>query len=722
MMSGEVFQTGTQKRKTIEILAPAGSREQLVAAVRSGADAVYLGAGGLNARRGAENFGSPDSLREAVAYCHASGVDVHLTANILVRDDEWSAAEELIAQACALGIDAVIVQDIGLARYIRAVAPDLVLHASTQMSLHTPGGAQAAAEMGFRRAVLARELSGKEIREIVSASPIETEVFIHGALCMCVSGQCLFSAVLGGRSGNRGLCAQPCRLPFRVTGDRSGFDGCMSLKDMSHIQHIPALIEMGVASVKIEGRMKRPEYVAAAVTACRLMRDEGEVPPDLAEKLSAVFSRSGFTDGYFTAKRGRGMFGKRTKEDVVSASPALLGSLHPLYKNEYRRVPLRMELTARNGQTPALLRVSDGEGHAAEVRGECPQSALKAPFDEAYGRKILGKTGGTPYYLDTLAAEVGEGLTLPSSALSGMKRDALDAIDAARRLPRAVSFGPSDATAEAVATRRTFGKDKPALRVVFHSAEQVPLRLAGVEMAYLPIETDAALLEYAVGVLRRRGAVPAVEVPRGLFGREADILRWAQAVKFIGVNDIMIHNVGLIPLLRDTGLRLHGGFGLNVFNSRSLDQSVGMGLTDNELSFELTLPQIAALGSCQPRGMTVRGRIPMMLTRNCPAALSLGGCPGHAKEGGVCGITDRTGRNLPVMCRMDCSEIFNPVMMSVVENVAGRTCDDLALDWVAFRFTDESAEECARLIDQYVSGDISREPGITSGLYFKGVF
>ena len=242
--------------RPMEILAPAGSREQLVAAVRSGADAVYLGAGGLNARRNAENFSDRGSLREAVEYCHASGVDVHLTANILVRDDEWSQAAQLIEEACALGVDAVIVQDLGLARYIRSVAPELVMHASTQMSLHTPGGALAAAQMGLKRAVLSRELSEKEIAGIIAASPIETEVFIHGALCMSVSGQCLFSAVLGGRSGNRGLCAQPCRLPFRVTGDKSGFDGCMSLKDMSHIEHIPALEAMGVSSVKIEGRKR----------------------------------------------------------------------------------------------------------------------------------------------------------------------------------------------------------------------------------------------------------------------------------------------------------------------------------------------------------------------------------------------------------------------------------------------------------------------------------
>lgn len=708
----------TASPQKIEILAPAGSREQLIAAVRSGADAVYLGAGGLNARRNAENFADVASLREAVEYCHASGVDVHLTANILVRDDEWDEADALVETACALGVDAVIVQDIGLARYIRTLAPHLTMHASTQMTLHTSGGVLAAAEMGFRRAVLSRELSGAEIADIVRNSPIETEVFIHGALCMCVSGQCLFSAVLGGRSGNRGLCAQPCRLPFKAAGDSSGFDGCMSLKDMSHIAHIPALESMGVTSVKIEGRMKRPEYVAAAVTACRLMRDEGAVPPDLMEKLAAVFSRSGFTDGYFTGQRGRGMFGKRTKEDVVSASSALLNSLHPLYKNEFPRVPLAMKLTAKEMDFPAALEVSDGEGHGAKVEGECPPIAQKAPFSEEYAGRILGKTGGTPYYLKELTAEVGEGLTIPSARLSAMKRAALEQLDSLRRAPKAIPFG---GTCE-VSQKRVFPNDKtPALRVIFHSAEQVPDSLAHVQMAYLPIETEAELLEYAAKKLIRRGAIPAVEVPRGLFGREADIVRWAEAVRLIGIKDIMIHNVGLIPVLRPLGMRLHGGFGLNVFNSRALDAFAEMEMTDNELSLELTLRQIAALGSNQPRGMVIRGRIPMMLTRNCPAALSSKGCTGVAKDGGACGLIDRTGRELPVMCRMGCSEIFNPVMMSVTENVAGKPQSALSLDWVTLSFTDESAETCAEIIARYAANTLGREPNITAGLYFKGV-
>ena len=526
----------------IEILAPAGSHAQLVAAVRAGADAVYLGAGGLNARRNAENFSDYARLREAVEYCHASGVEVHLTANILVRDDEWSAARELTEQACALGVDAVIVQDAGLARYIRAAAPGLVMHASTQMSLHTPGGAMAAAEMGFQRAVLSRELSGREIAEITAASPIETEVFIHGALCMCVSGQCLFSAVLGGRSGNRGLCAQPCRLPFRVTGDRSGFDGCMSLKDMSHIGHIPDLEKWGVRSIKIEGRMKRPEYVAAAVTACRLMRDEGEVPPDLAQKLTAVFSRSGFTDGYFTGKRGRGMFGTRTKEDVVSASSSLLSSLHPLYKTEFSRIPLRMKLTAATENAPSSLQADDGAGHSVSVTGDPPQPAQRAEFSEEYAARVLGKTGGTSYYLDTLQSEVGKGLTLPSSVLSAMKREALEKLNELRRAPQAVPF--DDSAEGCIPTpRRTFGNGMPPLRVSFRSAEQVPDSMEGVSMAYLPLETDAEALAQTAERLRRMNILPGVETPRGLFGAEKQIGQLTAQAAALGIHDSMIHNI-----------------------------------------------------------------------------------------------------------------------------------------------------------------------------------
>jgi len=320
---------------TIEILAPAGGQEQLIAAVRSGADAVYLGTRSFNARRNAENFDG-ESLSEAVKYCHGRGVRVHATVNTLVKDAELQSLYKEIEMLAAFGIDAVIVQDLAVAELFQRHCPSMPLHASTQMVIHNLEGALAAEELGFSRVVLARELTIEEIRKICSGTKIQIETFVHGALCMSISGQCYLSSILGERSGNRGLCAQPCRLGFK-SGSR---DYALSLKDMSHISHIGELMEAGVSSLKIEGRMKRPEYVAAAVSACR--EAVSGKAADLTD-LQAVFSRSGFTDGYITGKRNLEMFGHRTREDV-EASKTVLGKIASSYRNELSRIPVDMKL------------------------------------------------------------------------------------------------------------------------------------------------------------------------------------------------------------------------------------------------------------------------------------------------------------------------------------------------------------------------------------------
>ena len=337
-------------KNKIEILAPAGSAESLVAAVRSGADAVYLGAKDFSARASAKNF-SLEELGEAIAYCHVRNVKAYLTVNTLMFDCELQSALELITNAYNLGIDAVIIQDIGLACLVRRHLPKLRLHGSTQMSVHTPKGAQALYEMGFSRVVLSRELSLKEIKEIAQACPIELEVFVHGALCMSVSGQCYFSAMLGGRSGNRGMCAQPCRLPFKLKG---GSDHALSLKDNSLVEYINELEKSGVHSAKIEGRMKRPEYVASAVSACKEMRDTGYISPDTQHNLERVFSRTGFTNGYAMGKRDGDMFGYRRREDVVSSDEKLLSQIRNSYKDEAPRVAVTFEFHAKTGEHPTL--------------------------------------------------------------------------------------------------------------------------------------------------------------------------------------------------------------------------------------------------------------------------------------------------------------------------------------------------------------------------------
>ena len=327
------------KEQYFEVLAPAGGPEPLRAAVYAGADAVYLGGPAFGARANAQNF-SREQLAEAVGFCHARGVRVHVTVNTLLKEKELPQALEFVEYLCTLPVDAVLVQDMGLFSLLRQRAPQLPLHASTQMSLHTPAGVKLLWDLGAERAVLSREMSLEEIEEVHQACPIQLESFVHGALCMSVSGQCLFSALLGGRSGNRGLCAQPCRLPFAAPGG-TGHD--LSLKDLSFVREIGQLKQAGVCSAKIEGRMKRPEYVAAAVSACRRAADGEEVPQALLDQLEAVFSRSGFTQGYLTGERGRAMFGVRRKEDVTQATEKVFASLRGLYRGENQRVSVFLD-------------------------------------------------------------------------------------------------------------------------------------------------------------------------------------------------------------------------------------------------------------------------------------------------------------------------------------------------------------------------------------------
>ena len=362
-----------------EILAPAGNAEMLSAAVFSGADAVYLGFAGFNARRTAGNF-TPETLPGAVAFCHARGVRVHAALNILVYESELDSLAAAIECAAKAGVDALIVDDLATAALAKRIAPGLALHGSTQMSIHTPEGACQLADMGFERAILARELSLAEIRQICRKSPIETEIFIHGAMCMAVSGQCMMSAFLGGRSGNRGACAGPCRLPFDASDLRPGQPGraChLSLKDMDLIPHMADIMDAGVASVKIEGRLRPPEYAAAAVTACRLAR-AGQ-PYDEA-LVRDIFSRSGFTDGYFTNRNDGRMFGVRTEEDAARTRAATPRA-RELFRREYSRVPVDLSLTVRGDG--ASLTAADREGHTVTVDAPAGEPLPAARTDPA---------------------------------------------------------------------------------------------------------------------------------------------------------------------------------------------------------------------------------------------------------------------------------------------------------------------------------------------------
>lgn len=689
----------------MEILAPAGSPESLQAAVRAGADAVYLGGGSFSARAFAHNF-DDNALREAVRYCHARGVRVHLAVNTLLRDEEIERAVEFVRFACTLPVDAVLVQDTGLLLRLRDCAPSLPLHASTQMSLHTPQGAAAAEEAGMARAVLSREMTAAEIRETRGAVSIELESFVHGALCMSVSGQCYFSAMLGSRSGNRGMCAQTCRLPFSAPGG-TGHD--LSLKDLSLIPRLHELEDAGVMSAKIEGRMKRPEYVAAAVSACRRAADGVEIPPRLLENLEAVFSRSGFTSGFFDApsrSRTRPLFGTRSKEDAAAATGAVFGELHGLYREEYPRVAVRMKLTARAGK-PVTLTVTDAEGFSATAKGAPPEAARTRPADPERCADQLKKTGGTPFYAEKVACDLGEGIALSASALNALRREALSSLLTQREERPAIPFSPVPFSAPAHPAR----EGALPLRARFPSA-RLPKEALRCELCCVPWDTK----EDALSRLIEEGYSLALELPRGLFGLEREAARRLEAARRAGVTHCWAGNLGAVRLGRELGFTVHGGFSLNITNTAALTFYERFGLLDTELSFELTLSQSAKLGGLLPRGLLVYGRQPLMLTRACPAANGPRGCLNCHQTGEIPVLTDRRGVHFPVQCTGACSEVLNSVPLELCDRP-----DELRwADFGVVRLTCEPETEWGEILRRCFAGEPPAGEW-TRGLAYRGI-
>ena len=682
-----------------EILAPAGSMESLTAAGRCGADAVYIGAKRYSARASAQNFDKQE-LEKAVYYCHARGVKVYLALNTLLTDDEMDDAAETVKEACSLPVDAVIVQDIGLASFIRSACPSLRLHGSTQMSIHTPQGAKELYRQGFSRVVLARELSKEEIAEIAESCPIELEVFVHGALCMSVSGQCYFSSLLGGRSGNRGQCAQPCRLPFSVQGG-TGHD--LSLKDLSLLHHLGGLRGLGVHSFKIEGRMKRPEYVAASVAAAKKAVSLGFLPYEDSKLLEQVFSRSGFTDGYYGEQLGRKMFGTRTKEDVAGAQPALLSQIRAQYKDEKQRIPVSFALQIKEGR-PARLTARDLESHEACAEGALPQAALNAPLDASKCVVQLEKTGGTPFVCRDVRCDIDEGLSLPLSQINGMRREALKKLEQSRALRSALHF---EDTKAAVPEHRT-GQRGLAVRARFADSD-IPACFKRCELVYVPLYTAADRLSS----LLEEGFPLAVEIPRGMFGREQQIISHLKAAKERGVTHALAQNIGAIPLAKELGFAVHGGFGLNIMNSLSAEQMRLCGLSDVETSFELTEKKTNALAGEIPRGFLAYGRLPLMLTRNCPVKNGKADCSSckHSQH-----LTDRKREKFPMQCDYNCTEVLNCVPLCVFDKITGFS----RADFCVLRFSVENRVEKEEIFRKFEEKKCVTEP-FTRGLYYRGV-
>lgn len=692
----------------IELLSPAGSPEGVIAAVQNGADAVYMGMGAFNARRGAKNF-TDEEFVKAVRYCHVRGCKVYVTLNTLVNDREMRDAVAAAKLASDAGADALIVQDLGMSYAIRCALPDIPLHASTQMSLHNLAGVEAAAEMGITRAVLARELSFEQIRFITKNASIETEVFVHGALCFCHSGQCYMSALIGRRSGNRGLCAQPCRLQYSLGGRMD--DHPLSLKDNCLVDQIRRLEEAGVASLKIEGRMKRPEYTGIVTGVyAKAIREQRNPDKEEMELLEKTFSRQGFTQGYFIGDK-LDMFGVRSEPDK-DADKIFAAARKQYAEGEMRRVPVHFYTVLEKGEHIKAIAFDD-DGHKAIATGPVPERAKRQGLTEQYLIEQMFKTGGTPYNCIENKAKAEPGLYLPASEINELRRKLIAQLSAER---------------EKAPERRTLRIPAPPVNVPaisdpariyqVRTAEQLTPELAELKPDY--IYFPAMELAENFDPLRPfidNGARPVAVMPRVITDDQSrEVYAALEKLFDYGVNEALTGNLGHVFIARQAGMKVRGDFGLNAFNSYTLRVLQDAGFISATASFELRLAQIKAMAKPIDTELIIYGRLPLMVSDQCIIRQSAGRCncqtPGQ--------LSDRMGSVFPVVKEFGCRNvIYNAHKLYLADKR-----DDLyALGLWGLRmlFTTESPRECVEVAKGYLGLTDYKPNVLTRGLYYRGV-
>ena len=693
----------------MELLAPAGSMEALRAAVCNGADAVYLGADTFNARMNARNFSAAD-LQEAIVYCHVRGVKVHLTLNTLVLDREMPRAAELIRMAASCGVDAFIVQDLGMVSLCRQLAPDVPIHASTQMSIHSLEGVLEAAALGCSRVVLARELPAEEIAHICKKSPVEIEVFVHGALCMCYSGQCYLSSVIGRRSGNRGQCAQPCRLPYGY-GRFESTRYPLSLKDNCLAGELDELRRMGVASIKIEGRMKRPEYVAIVTRAYRTVLNGGKLTQADLQELETAFSRQGFTDGYFKGQTGSDMFGRRQESEDTAD---LFASARATYEQgETQRIGVRFYAMIHRGQ-PARLAVEDPDGNLCRTYGPVPEQAVYRSLTAQDLEQQLKKTGGTPYLCTSVRSSLDPDLMLPASAINAMRRDVIAELTAKRGRAEKPHLNAYDEP-----PRYDGISGEPQLTVAVRTADQITSRMLSMKptVLYVPLSelVEHPELRQRVGVETQLAAI----LPRVIWSGElVPIARQLRTVYDMGVRQVLAGNLGQLHIARAAGFAVRGDFGLNIVNSRAMRYLREQGLDSQLLSFELTLPQIRDVSKAVPAEVLIYGRLPLMLMENCVIKDRTGTC---TCQTGTVRLVDRVGEEFPIVkdpgtCR---NVLLNGKKLYLLDKKDAFR--GMGLWALRLQFTTENPSEIDKVLMDYQGRAVFDAGSYTRGLYSRGV-
>lgn len=694
----------------LELLAPAGSPESVVAAVQNGADSVYMGFDELNARRNAANFTDED-IAKAADYCRRRGAKIYVTLNILATDRELSKAETLAKKANRIGADAILVQDLGVLTAVKQAVPDMPVHASTQMSVHNLDGVRRAAEMGASRVVLARELSKAHIAYICQNSPVEIEVFAHGALCMSYSGQCYMSAVIGKRSGNRGLCAQPCRLGYSLGGVAGN---PLSLKDYCLASHLAELETCGVSCIKIEGRMKRPEYTGIVTRIYADALREGRKPTDEEMRLLGMaFSRQGFTDAYFQGEKGADMLGIRPEDERREF--AFFKEVRKKYLTEERqRIPLKMIFIAKRGQ-PVGLAAKDESGHLARVQGALPEKAQNRPLERDELVTRLSKTGGTPFYVEDVSVALDEGLNTPVSDINALRRAVTTQLidELSHYTPRPEGdFHPGNQLVNR--------EEPPGLNLSFQKLSQVSDELLDLkpDRIYLPLEALTGSSQKVRPLLERQDLTVAVILPRIILDDERDKCQaLLHKVRQMGVREALVGNLGHIAMALKADFIVRGDFGLNVFNAQTLKMLKAMNLQSATLSFELNMPQLRDLSKCMDTELITYGRLPLMLTENCVIKNTKGRC---ICDGGPVQLSDRKGSAFPVIRESGCRNvILNAHKLFLADRIDNLKI--LGLWAIRLMFTTENARECFQVTERYRGLGDYAPSGYTRGLYYRGV-
>lgn len=679
----------------MELLAPAGNFDSLMMAVQNGANAVYVGGNMFSARRAAMNFDEYE-LARAADYCHLRSAKLYLAVNTLIKEHELDDLCRYLEKIYPLGIDAVIVQDMGVLRTLRRCMPELAVNASTQMTVNNAQGVLELEKLGVKRVVLSRELSAREISAIRAKTKAELEVFVHGALCMSYSGQCLMSSMLGGRSGNRGACAQPCRLPYTLLKDGHEVSKNLPLlspKDLCLVRRLPELARCGADSLKIEGRMKSPEYVGMVTRVYREALD-GKLREQDVEDMLRFFSRGGSSCGYFDGKQFRDMMDYR-QGSKISADRTLEKQVKLTASGEVRKRKISMKLSVHVGEPVRLA--AEGDGFCVSVSGEPAEAALHRPLDAERAREQLAKLGRTVFEAEKISVETDGEAALGIAAINGLRREAAEGLE--RKICDSHHRSPLKISSEPLKRRNT---QEPILCVEVQTEEQYrAAKKMGIREIYVPYALYSHIEDTeAVCVLP--------ELPR-----EGEKLSLDRAKR------VLLQHIGQLETAK--GKEILGGHRLNVYNHIAAAQLAEMGFSSLTVSPELNLSELARLSrnSSVPLELMVYGRVPLMLMENCVLKSAYRcGC-----DKGEYALRDRKNVEFPIKTQNCRNILYNSCPIYMADRL--EEIKSLQFDRLRLSFTVENFEMCCIIIEEYQKALSSKavlppKTAYTRGHFYRG--